>query len=315
MKQLISVCIVSTIVVFVLVVYLTIPSTINKSTEVSIHSAQNPAREYLLDEKKWVAWWPTDTTTRKSVPAGSFYYNGYSFRIGNKYLSGVEVISEHAGDSIKGLISLIPWGKDSVKFIWEYQLKTSLNPFTRIAQNRKAISLKEDMVFILQQLASFLSDEQNIYGIKVNHTTVTDTLLVTTKSVFNHEPDVASIYQLIDLLQQYVSQTGATATNPPMLHIKRMDSTRVEVMVAVPVNKVLDNAGPIAFKRMVAGNILYTEVQGGPATVQRAFRELENYLSDHRYESPAIPFESLVTNRLQQPDTTRWVTRIYYPVF
>ena len=29
--------------------------------------------------------------------------------------------------------------------------------------------------------------------------------------------------------------------------------------------------------------------------------------------SPAIPFESLITNRLEEPDTSKWVTKIYYP--
>ena len=307
--------------------YIFITSTIRKSTSATVRTTQKAIQNYLLDEHKWVNWWPADSAAEQSETVGvngattgpdgitSFHYHGNSYRIFQQLLSGIEIISGHGADSTKSLLSIIPIGKDSVKLTWEYEQQASINPFTRIAQNRKATRLKKDMGFIIRQLASFLSDGQNIYGIKVYHTTVTDTLLVTTKSIFNHEPNVADIYRLIDLLQEYIAQTGATATNPPMLNMQWIDSTRVEVMVAIPVNKVLDNAGPIAFKRMVPGNILYTEVQGGPATIKRTFRELENYLSDHRYESPAIPFESLVTNRLQQPDTTKWVTRIYYPVF
>ncbi len=64
------------------------------------------------------------------------------------------------------------------------------------------------MAVILQQLASFPGDEQNTYGIKVTRTTVTDTLLLTTKATLNHEPDAASVYGLINQLQQYATQEG-----------------------------------------------------------------------------------------------------------
>ena len=38
-------------------------------------------------------------------------------------------------------------------------------------------------------------------------------------------------------------------------------------------------------------------------------------MTDNALSSPAIPFESLVTNRMQEPDTSKWVTKIYYPGF
>lgn len=297
--------------------YIFIPATIWKSTAAVAHTTQKTAQAFLLDENKWAAWWPVpeDTTAGQETTPGRFFYNGKAFSISHQFFSGIELVCIHEEDSIKSLVSLIPSGKDSVKLLWEYQQQASLNPITRIMQHRRAIRLKDDMGVIIQQLASFISDDQNIYHIKVDLTTVSDTLLITTKSVLNHEPTTADIYGLIDLLQQYIAAAGAKATNPPMLHRRRIDSLQVEVMVALPVNKVLPNAGAIVFKRMVPGNMLVTEVRGGPATVQAAFHQLENYLTDHKYESPAIPFESLITNRVQQPDTTQWFTRICYPVF
>jgi len=65
---------------------------------------------------------------------------------------------------------------------------------------------------------------------------------------------------------------------------------------------------------MKAGNILVTEVKGGPSIINNAFKQMDTYVTDHERIPPAIPFLSLVTNRVQEPDTSKWITRIYYPV-
>jgi hypothetical protein len=37
-------------------------------------------------------------------------------------------------------------------------------------------------------------------------------------------------------------------------------------------------------------------------------------VQDHQRVAPAIPFQSLVTDRTKQPDTSKWVTRLYWPI-
>ncbi|WP_162915758.1 hypothetical protein [Paraflavitalea soli] len=303
------------IVIVLVLPYLYIPSKIRKTMLAMIPANQKAAQGFLLNDKQWGKWWPASSTSTRDSVAGTYYYNGHSFKAGKRYLSGVDLITDYHTDSLKNVWTIIPIGKDSVKILWEYELTTSNNPIKRMGQHRESRQIQIDMAAILQQLASFLSDEQNTYGIKVNQAMVTDTLLITAKATLNHDPDAASIYGLIHQLHQYASKSGATVTNPPMLNKRRVDSTHTEVMVALPINKELKSSGAIVFKRMVRGNLLTTEIQGGPGTVNNAIHQLENYLVDHRYESPAMHFESLVTDRIQQADTSKWVTRIYYPVF
>jgi hypothetical protein len=62
------------------------------------------------------------------------------------------------------------------------------------------------------------------------------------------------------------------------------------------------------------GNILVTDVNGGPSAIKYAFDRLEEYVSDTKRIPPAIPFESLITDRRKERDTSKWITRIYYPV-
>ena len=63
------------------------------------------------------------------------------------------------------------------------------------------------------------------------------------------------------------------------------------------------------------GNILTGEVKGGTYTINQAEMELKNFVTDFKRISPAIPYQSLITNRLQEKDTTKWITKLYYPIY
>jgi hypothetical protein len=85
-------------------------------------------------------------------------------------------------------------------------------------------------------------------------------------------------------------------------------------MVAIPVNKRIPETSQFLFRRMVPGNILVTEVKGGDSTIRHGIRVMENFVHDYQRTIMAIPFESLITNRMNEPDSSKWVTKIYFPV-
>jgi hypothetical protein len=67
-------------------------------------------------------------------------------------------------------------------------------------------------------------------------------------------------------------------------------------------------------RRIVTVKALGVQVKGGNATIRQALKELEQYVNDYRLFSPAIPFENLITNRLMEPDTSKWITNVYQPL-
>jgi hypothetical protein len=66
---------------------------------------------------------------------------------------------------------------------------------------------------------------------------------------------------------------------------------------------------------MVPGHFLRTEVTGGPHTIANAHRMMDQYFKDFNRVTMAIPFEYLVTDRLKEADTSKWITRVYGPVY
>jgi hypothetical protein len=199
---------------------------------------------------------------------------------------------------------------------WHAEQVSSSNPFIRFSRYRHAKATEKNMHKILQSMKAFLEKTKNIYGVEINRTLVNDSVLISTRRSFEHYPNVQEIDAMIRDLRKYIVQNNAIEKNLPMLNVLRIDSSHYEAMSAIPVDKALPPTNEFAPKFLLkGGNILEAQVQGGPTTIENGLKELENYRSDYRFTSPAIPYQLLVTDRMKEPDTTKWITKLYYPVF
>ncbi len=199
-----------------------------------------------------------------------------------------------------------------------YSLRSNGSLIERIKNWLINYKIKNQLKVIIEKIGLNCEDLTNAYGGDIVHTNLTDSTLIYIKTATDSFPTVAEIYNKIQLLENYAVSKGAKSTNPPMLNIKkiRIDDTKFEFSVALPINKDLPSFDNIVPKRMlVGGKFLTTTVIGGLGNVSKMETNLENYLSDYSYSSPAIPFQSLVTNRLDQKDSTQWITKLYYPIF
>ena len=199
---------------------------------------------------------------------------------------------------------------------WNAEQVTSNNPFTRFAGYRQARATEKNMMDILQSMKAFFEKTKNIYGIEINQTRVSDSVLISVRRSFRHYPNAREIDTMIGDLRNYIVQNNAVEKNAPMLNVFIYDSSRFEAMTAIPVDKALPKTNQFAPKFLLkGGNILEAEIRGGPYTIQNSLKELENYRSDHKFTSPAIPFQLLITDRVKESDTTKWITKLYYPIF
>jgi len=216
--------------------------------------------------------------------------------------------------TIEGTIFFLPVGNDSVQVEWKYALETNSNPINRIHLYGETRKANNNMMDILKSMKAFMEKPENIYGMRIDQVLVKDTILLTTKISSDQYPSIPKIYALISGLKNYISANNAKETNVPMLHVWK-DSGIFHTTVAIPMNVKVPENKTYTVKRMVPGKILVSEVTGGLYRTSEALRQLGIFMSDNNLSSPAIPFESLITNRMEEPDTSKWITKIYYPVF
>jgi len=299
------------VVVFFAGIYIYIPSTITSIGSVVVKTAEHHAADFLTSNKGWKTWWPG----RKLEDGKTYQYHDKSYKLVKLSNSGASLVSVADQDSVNANITFIAADKESTTITWATTLKSSLNPFKRIKQYEETVDLTKNSDELLQHLKQFLDDDKKVYQIDVSIQKVKDSVILTTNTILDHAPDMQQVYKMIEVLKQQVVQQKAVEIGPPMLNVHQSGVNEFGVMVGIPIDRVIKTSGQTSINKMVLGNILVAEVKGGLNTVQSAINSLDTYRTDHSLVSPAMPYQSLITNRLTEHDTAKWITKIYCPIF
>lgn len=297
--------------------YFFIPSKLSVTKITAVSCSLNGTYRILSNSINWKMWWPSGDSNSVSFqkPDSFFAYKNCKYRITKKLYNSVEISIQYKKDTpFKSIINIISMAPDSMALEWSYTTKSGQNPLSRVEQYNKALKIKRSMAEIMRSLKSFLEKPENIYGIKINMLSTTDSFLVATKSIYPHYPSTSDIYGLINNLKNHISNQNAIVTGFPIMNIKQIDSLKFRLMVAVPTNKIANDTGNFFYMRMIPGHFMSTKIKGGIYNVNRAFSQLQLYVSDYKKISMAIPFESLITDRSKIIDSAKWVTEIYFPV-
>lgn len=262
-------------------------------------------------------WWPgkddTRSITEKKSPVKN--YNNLAFKIPAEYHNGIEITIFNEEISTLLTLKIAAVNRDSSIISYHFSLPLTYNPIKKIRNSYRAKLVENNITLVLNRLLAYSAITENIYGVHISQERVKDKYLVTTKITAPQYPSVSTIYTQIAVLEQHIAANDAKATNFPMLHTIETDKEQVEVFVAIPIDRQIRGNNSIICREMMAGNILTASSKGGIYSVHKDFRQVENYMADHLKSAPAMPFEVLVTNRSLEKDTSKWVTKIHYPVY
>jgi hypothetical protein len=305
------------VVLVVASIYIFIPNKLEISQTAYIKVPPPAAYRFIANQSKWRHWWPEKNLEQvrgDTSKTAAFVHNEAEYSLSYKTTNVVEITVAIDTFKINTNILLIELDSDSTALHWEGVMNTGYNPFRKIQIYQRAKKIRQGIRDILYTLSLFLEKKENVYSLSVAQTRVTDTLLATSTMNTSLYPTMNQVYSLVKSIREYISSEEGKETNYPMLHVSTPDSGKFTAMVAIPVNKRIRDNAKFTFKRMVPGNILVAEVKGGVNNIEYALMQMENFVKDHQLKSPAIPFQSLVTDRLKNPDSTQWITRIYYPI-
>ena len=283
------------LVVITLSTYIFIPGNIQIVSSAVMQTSENGTERILLNKNTWGNWWNySSKDTLNKVPIKqeeSHTLNGDSFEI-------TELLNV-----------------DSTGVQWSYGFKTSLNPYNRFLQYLDASKIKRNMDQVLNHLKDYLQKDENVYGIHITRESTKDTTLVLTKVILANHPTTKDIYNTIGQLQQFAKSNNAIATGNPIYNISPKENNKFQLMCALPINhKIIPNA-QFSNISMVKGSFMVTEVIGGDSTLNNAAKKMQQYFEDFRRVTMAVNFTMLVSDRMYQTDTSKWISKLYYPVY
>jgi hypothetical protein len=303
MKRIVQILIAVTITAAVVaIVY---PQQPKLALSFQVNTTSATTLEYLANQKLWSQWWP------KQLPANRFLNQPLQVQAAHLPLAflqttfkntplqwQVQLFNKWVDTTILQLF-ITPekpiWGLEKIQFYWY----------------NKTIQLEAAKIFTA--LASYIGNEQNMYGFTVQMGKMTDTVLVSNTRFYNEWPTAQNIGEQVTTLRNYLSSIGARESNYPMLNVVQVDG-KYKCKIALPTDTVPIPPTGIEIKNMVLGGTLRATVKGGNYTLQTAMKKYNQYLVDKGLTSPAIPYESMVTDRWKEPDTSKWITILYYPI-
>jgi hypothetical protein len=299
---------------FVLCIYLLLPSKFVISRSIPARVTTNGAFRVLSNDSKWKKWWRNEAG---QVPGkgDSLIYNGYTFRVIDHETNVVGVEITKGKLRLKSIMHLVNFRFDSTVIIWKTDpLPAGLDPITRLLAFKKAIVISESMKGILQKLKPYLSNPLNVYDVPIYWTADRDSTMLMTRFTSPAYPTTTELYGYFDVLKKSIQRQNGTPVSYPMMNVRKLENGLFETQVAIPTDRRLKDDGKILSRKMVPSKFIYTIVTGGVYTTNEAMEQLEFFIADNNKMKIANPFQMPVTDRTKEPDTLKWVTKIYIPV-
>lgn len=296
-------------------VYLFIPRLIPIHTSTVIEAPANGVLRYVLNERSWGQWWPGQTIGTSSPFLAAYKFGDNNYLISDKKISSFILKINNREDTAFTAMNFINERPDSLQIYWDAVIPGSLNPFKRIGSYFHARNLEKDMQHLLDTLTSFYQSEENMYNMHINREALMDSFLVFTDTRSDSFPTTEKIYGLVDQLRLHIRNNKGIEKNNPMMNWSKESDSSYIIRVAIPTDRPLPAAGKIVPKLMPPRvRILTADIRGGQLSADQGMNRMDDFARDHFYKAPGMPFFSLTTDRRTVSDSTKWITRIYYPI-
>lgn len=285
-----------------------LPATSVTRSSRSVNCTNEALIRFTVKPSNWKSWWPGEVLNDSTIQ-----YKNESYQIEIILLNGFKALRDDRLERIE--FQFTPLVGDSSELSLTRTRVSGWNPIVRISRwlNSKFNSNKNDV--LLDSIADFFDKPAKVYGFEIKRDKVIHISWMSGKRVFDHEPTQQETSSLLSDLRSYIESQNGVIQADPILHVRSLDEKSFELMVAYPTDRNLTPNTDFSVKNMIPGYLMVGEITGGPNTIKLAEQNLELFMRDHKLQSPAIPFQTLISDRSKITDTSKWVTRMNYPVF
>jgi effector-binding domain-containing protein len=304
-------------------IYIFIPARISITESAPVTATQEGTIRMFSIPQNWYKFWPGGVVmTRRSAgslikPDTSYYYTSgeYNFYIKKILYNSIEFTIETNKDSIESAMYLLPYQVDSFQLQWTALLPYTNNPIKRVQNYFTAKRLSSVFQYVLYGMGHSLSEVKTIYGIDIKKDKIPIQQVITTKRYLNKYPSTGTIYSMIDELKKYADEQGVKQIDQPIFNVWSTEEAEFTTQVGLSIDKNIPGNDQYFSKWMMkGGNILTADITGDNKKIEWAKSQMDQYIADNHRSVIAAPFEMFITDRRAEPDSTKWITRLYYPV-
>lgn len=301
------------ILIAILLLFIFLPLQSNVHEQVKIKANVNALNRQFVRDTSWHNWWPGKVELKTNTIV--IHQGEFTFKRGIVYLNKIAFEVSSGSFSTPATLNILPEANGDITISFNSAIELERNPIKRIQSLLLSYNLKKAFEIVLKFQSVYFSSATNLYDVDIKEDTVHFQFYATLTKNFPYEPSLKEEYTMIEEVKRYIKRNQSTEKGPPMLNVTKMIN-EFFTQVAIPTDINLPSIGDVKTKWMLkGGHILKAEVKGGTRLISNAKQQVKNYIFDNHRREIAIPFESLITNRLEQPDTSKWITEIYFPVY
>jgi hypothetical protein len=294
-------------------IYFFIPAKIVITNISSAEATITGEFRYISQKENWEKWW-LDADGKPHHMGEPFRYGTSEFRINKQSYNAVGIDILQDGGNIPSFLNFISYAIDSTGAVWACETPATVNPFLRVRNYLNAREIKKNMTGVMKVFSEFISKPKNVYGMTIYKTTVHDTLMVSARFTSPAYPTTAQLYGYFDTLKHTIIKQKALPVGFPIMNLRKMPDGSFETQTGMPTTRLLKNDGKILALRMPPGLFMTADIRGGAYTVDEAMKQLDLFIQEYNRIKIATGFQILITDRRNEPDTTKWITKIKIPI-
>jgi effector-binding domain-containing protein len=116
-----------------------------------------------------------------------------------------------------------------------------------------------------------------------------------------------------DLMKQ-LTKSGTRLAGPPFVMYRSFDSISASYEAALPVTGELKLKEPVRFGKTPPERALVAEYYGPYSGISVAYKAITDYSKAKGLKLKEYMWESYITDPATEPDSSKWLTEVYYPV-
>jgi effector-binding domain-containing protein len=308
-----------------------LPSKIEIEKSIVIKALPEVVFEQVNDLHNWEKWspWMEGDTTMDIKYFGNEKGEGAGFewKSENRYSGSgtITILTSVSNDSILYEIEFIKRGKASGNFgfnkvengtrvNWVMKMNLGLNPLARYMRSFLIKRISRDFENGLENL------KRNIESARAIDQALVETIQI---SGFEYagirakaKPSEFGFKMIFFLkeLKDYTKRNHLKINNPSFSILYSSNKDEIDFETGVPVEKAGKETKIIKSGKINACKAATLDYYGPYSGIEKGYNVINKWIAENKKKVSGVTFEVYITNPENEKDSTKWLTKIYFPI-
>ena len=221
------------------------------------------------------------------------------------------LLFEGFADTAQASFTVAPEG-DQYKVTWDFDTEMSgFNKYFGLAMDGMLGPQYEEGLANLKALA----ESKPTYSIDIGVEDHSGLNYLGIMETVSPQEISAKMGEMFGELMQYMTSNNLEMAGHAMAVYPRWSEESIDMECALPVAQEVDPQHErIMYKSIPAGKVIKAVHMGDYHLLEETHSQVDQYIADQGLQTGGAPFEVYVTDPGAEPDTSKWVTHVYYPL-